>query len=225
MEIRHYYHCYAAGAWAQPVREHIMALGWSRFGGDMTVGLTGPPADRGRAREMILLQLAEWDLPLKVSWVEADEGFEQVTLAAIHRDIHKFTGEQAILYAHTKGARDDSQWNAFWRRSMTARVVADWRSCAEILAGDHDTVGCHWLTPAQHHDPPDWPVNSPFYGGNFWWARASYLRKLPLPLTEHRFHAEEWVGLAGPRAYDLLPGWPSMELCAPGQEITDPVRR
>ena len=52
--VRHYYHCYAAGSWADPVRDHFTALG--RAGLDhavTTVGLVGPPRDRDAARQRI----------------------------------------------------------------------------------------------------------------------------------------------------------------------------
>jgi hypothetical protein len=214
MEMRHFYHIYAGGAWSEPVREHADALGEAGFPGAVTVGLVGPPEDRVRAREMTSLRLAEAGVRVPDVWLEADAGYEQLTLSAV-RDFAVANPGYVILYAHTKGARDNSEWNACWRRSMTRRVVGGWRLCAGLLADGHDTVGCHWLTPERDNDPPDYPVTTPMYGGNFWWATASYLAKLPAPGTESRFSAEEWVGLGGPRAYDLLPGWPTMKLCAP----------
>jgi hypothetical protein len=41
------------------------------------------------------------------------------------------------------------------------------------------------------------------------WAKASYLRRLPPPPRESRWQAETWVSSeSGPKAADLLPGWP-----------------
>jgi len=212
VRLRHYYHVYAAGAWALPVREHIAALGRAGFPGEMIVGLTGPEQDRARAREMIVLRMRGWDLPEPAGWEQADDGFEQVTLARLRADLHQGTDDAAVLYAHTKGARDNSDWNADWRRSMTRHVVGRWRECVQLLASGYDTAGCHWLTREEHHDPPDRVVTVPFYGGNFWWATARYLRTLPEPLTDYRHRAEEWLGTGSPKAYDLLPGWPVPEL-------------
>lgn len=210
MKIRHYYHCYAAGAWSAPVRDHLTALG--RAGLDdmaMTVGLAGPQRDRQVAREMITLRCQRWSLPEPVRWIEADEGWEQVTLRVIREDALATTGDYEVLYAHTKGAHDDSDMNAAWRRSMTRKLVYGWEECTELLAGGYDTAGCHLLTPEGYRDHhPRMNYRSMVYGGNFWWARASYLRTLPLPGSENRHQGEEWIGLGHPKAADLLPGWP-----------------
>ena len=225
MIVKHYYHIFAAGAWSLPVREHVTALGRSGFRGDMTVGLVGPEEDRARTREMMLVRLREWQLPDPVAWAEADEGFEQVTLRQMYADVHATDDEYAVLYAHSKGALFNTPWNAAWRRSMTQHVVSGWPGCAALLK-DYDAVGCHWLTRDRHHDPQlGHFVTTPFFGGNFWMARASYLRTLPPPEDEHRHQAEEWIGLGDPKAHDLLPGWPSLALCTTGAEVNEPDKR
>jgi hypothetical protein len=209
MKIRSYFHVYAAGAWAAPVRDHWTALG--RSGLDdavMSVGLVGPARDRQVAREMITLRSRQWDIPEPVRWLAADEAWEQLTLAQVHADVQEIPGEFAVCYVHTKGAHDDCDRNVAWRRSMTRRVVYGWEHCLDLLAEGYDTAGCHWLTPDEHHNPPNRPVTTPMYAGNFWWARASYLRALPPPGNEYRHRAEEWIGLGNPKAADLLPGWP-----------------
>ena len=215
--IRHFYHVWAEGAWAEPVTEHIAALREAEFSAPMTIGLVGPAADRHIARAAIGGRLAALRLP-DVEWIEQGSGFEQVTLAAALRWVlMNPLGDAAVFYAHTKGAYRRTEGNAVWRRSMTRRLVGGWRDCLGRLAEGYETVGCHWLTPERDHRPPDHPVVTPFYGGNFWWARASYIgRSLPEPSVSSRFDAEKWIGLGDPVACDLLPGWPSMELCLEG---------
>jgi len=200
--VRHYYHCYAAGSWADPVRDHFTALG--RAGLDhavTTVGLVGPPRDRDAARQRIGLLCRNWDIPEPVAWREAEEGWEQVTLQAIYDDVQKDPDEYAVLYCHAKGAYGDTDTNAAWRRSMTRHVVRNWEECLSLL-GSHDAVGCHWVD--SHHHPED----PPFFGGNFWWSKASYLRKLPPPENENRWTAEIWMPQGNPTVFDLKPGWP-----------------
>lgn len=204
--IRHFYHVWAAGAWAEPAVQHAEALLESGFRGHITVGLVGSRLDRAIARERIGSLLAE--LPNStLDWAEADQGYEQVTLALLRSWVHAARGDQAVLYAHTKGAHNQSEMNAEWRRSMTRHVVGDWRTCVSLLR-DYDTIGCHWLTPSLYPHV----VGTPYYGGNFWWARASYLRRLPPLEQQDRHAAEGWIGLGDPYAYDLFPGWPSMQL-------------
>jgi hypothetical protein len=63
-----------------------------------------------------------------------------------------------------------------------------------------ESVGCHWLTgkSADH--------NQNLWGGNFFWAKASFLRTLPsiyergiikvsgIKSIESRYEAEVWIG-------------------------------
>lgn len=203
MKVRHYYHCFAAGAWAEPARDHFTAL--ARSGLDdiaLTVGLVGADRDRAVARDRITELCAKWALPVP-AWTEAEAGWEQVTLSAIHRDAQGIPGEFAVLYMHTKGAARNLDSSASWRRSMTKALTADWEAHVARLEGGYDAVGCHWVKA------PEWPEQEPFFAGNFWWARASYLRTLEPPLNETRWQAETWVSLGKPRIFDALPGWPN----------------
>lgn len=202
MQPRHYFHVYAAGAWECPVREHIAALAEAGLRADTTIGLVGTPGERHKAREVIGDALADVGLPAPAGWVEADEGWEQVTLQQIHLDVQKIPGEYPVLYAHTKGASDDTALNAAWRRAMTRELVGGWQHCTALLADGYDTAGCHWVSAG----------GPSFYGGNFWWATAEYLRRLPAPDSENRWRAETWVSSdSSPRVADLKPGWPRYE--------------
>ena len=201
LPVRHYYHVYAAGAWMQPVREHIAALAVSGLRAPMMIGLVGVRGGRWQAREMITAWLDGAGLPAPERWAEADEGWEQVTLAEIRADVHRIPAEFAVMYAHAKGAHNPSPLNAAWRRSMTRHVVCGREECAGLLEDGYDTAGCHWVHAQKS--------TVMFYAGNFWWARASYLRQLPEPPRESRWQAETWVSsVSGPKAADLLPGWP-----------------
>lgn len=201
LPIRHYYHVYAAGAWMVPVREHLSVLAVSGLRVPMVIGLVGTFAARRQARHEIGRLLEDADLPAPERWAEADEGWEQVTLGEVHADVHRIPAEFAVMYAHAKGAANPSPLNAAWRRSLTRHVVCGWEECAGLLADGHDTAGCHWVTAHKS--------TTAFYAGNFWWARASYLRRLPPPPCESRWQAETWVSsVSDPKAADLLPGWP-----------------
>lgn len=197
MRLAHWCHAYCGGAWREPLTEHLEVLRGADFDGELHWGAVGP-----------LHEIAEAaDLVGQPPDAMAPEGWEQVTLSALHAFAQTHDG--AILYSHTKGAADTSDFRAKWRRSMEMRVVDNWRSNLTALE-DHDVVGCHWLTPDV------WPgtITTPFFGGNYWIARCDYLRRLPECPTTDRFDAERWIGMANPRAFDLLPGWPGEELFA-----------
>lgn len=210
--IRHFYHVWAEGAWSAPVNEHVNALVAAEFSGQITVSLVGPPIDRAAARVRLTSRLAELHSS-PVDWIETDTGFEQVTLSALRASIRSVPPDSPVLYAHTKGAYHQSPWSEAWRRSMTRYVVTGWRQCVQLLADGYDTVGCHWLNPGDA--PAPYEVKSSYYGGNFWWATASYLRRLPPPSETSRYDAEAWIGLGEPRAFDLRPGWPGKEMFLP----------
>lgn len=193
--IRHYYHVWADGAWEEPVYEHATALDLSGLDSDITIGVVG--ADWRRIAVMVAFGLAD-----TASYIEADEGWEDVTLAALWDDAHDHP-DDLFLYCHTKGAYHQSVSNTLWRQAMTARLVTDWHECVDLLR-EHDAVGCHWLDGGTREDP------YMIFAGNFWWATGSYLATLPEPVAWHdRYEAERWVGRGQPRAYDRLPGNPS----------------
>jgi hypothetical protein len=119
LKLAAWYHAYVDGDWTEPVLEHVDALLAADFSGPVYLGLVGASMWRGAARD------AFDPLDVRVA-VEADSGFEQVTLAKVRE--YAQTHDGAVLYAHTKGAADASEFRKQWRRSMTRRVVSDWRA-------------------------------------------------------------------------------------------------
>jgi hypothetical protein len=123
--------------------------------------------------------------------VEADEGWEQVTLNKL-RDFCQ-TDDGVVLYAHTKGAWSRGELARVWRVSMTHDVVTRWRECVDAL----DTVqaaGPFWL----RSDMPEHSEHAHFFGGNFWWARSDYVAALDPVGNDDRYQAEGWIGLGNP---------------------------
>lgn len=212
MNVAAFFHIWADGAWREPLAEFQSALSRSQFDGPVYYVVVGSP-DR-----------AEWVEHGVIAGHWAKSGNESVTINDLRRYAHTHDG--AILYAHTKGAHENTAFRARWRRSMTARVIERWRKNVQYLVDDNgdgcvDAVGCHWLTEAEYPGmfgamtvPAE---GSGFFGGNFWMARCDYLRTLPPCKPEPRWEAEQWIGVGHPRVVDLLPGWPDdrrwPELC------------
>lgn len=198
MSVGVYFHCYAAGAWQTPTEEFLDAFidsGLSEVAGNrLHVGLIGSYAERGAA-----LRSIESRVKRTVVIGEDDEGWEQVTLEAmrLHPD-----GDH-LLYCHTKGAAIVDEWQAAWRRSMYLCCVREWEQCVPWLE-DYDAVGCHLLQPQ-----PGMPQRYPFFGGNVFWVRRSYLERLETPAVTTRYDAEAWIGSGeGFRGKDIRQGWP-----------------
>lgn len=170
----------------------------------MLVGVNGGGADACAAASMA---------PEKAEVVEYPR-----TTRGEHPTLHrlqKWLGDHPdwyVMYHHCKGAihKGEPQYDN-WRRRMEKVCVHEWRRAVKDLDSGVDSVGAHWLTPEQFPSL----VKSPFWGGNFWWAKASFLATLPpMPETAHTrpefYFAESWIGL-GPRrpsVRDYCPGWP-----------------
>lgn len=105
-----------------------------------------------------------------------------------------------IYYFHTKGVsyhgpqKKDRHWLYFkkkveaWREVMEYFNIDKWQVAANVLSDGYDTYGCLRYPPK--------PAIFSMYSGNFWWARATYLRTLQPVGTkerEDRMLAEAWI--------------------------------
>lgn len=201
LPVYHWYHIFADGAWEQPAAEHAAALRDAGFAASrITAGLIGSGPRLAAARDWAIAELTDFG-PL--GFVTAETGFEQVTLRAMQAWARgRFHGEAACLYAHTKGAYNPAPGSAAWRQHMTRQVVTGWRDCVQLLGDGHDAAGPSWMMSPWYA--------APFFAGNFWWARASYLARLPdvprnlLNATppgesgDNRWDAEVWIGMGRP---------------------------
>lgn len=187
-QVRCYYHIYADGAWERIVDEFLRA--WARSGVDtlpLNVGIVGSSANR----EAVKLHLQQMR-PDAVVVAEAERGWEQVTLDQMHFDaLHAVASDEEVyyLYAHTKcSAYPQGDLGENWRREMTWwNVVHADLAVAALDAGAH-VAGIHWMQglEGQPH----------YFGGNFWWARATVLAAIGFPGHASRYDAETWVGTA-----------------------------
>lgn len=138
-------------------------------------------------------------------WYEATTGY--------YLQEHVHTTEEDFYVCHIthKGCSHPNPGNhQNWRKYMEYWNIERWQDCVAKLDEGYDTCGASYL-----NNPP-----YPFYAGNFFWAKASYLRKcrrLKTPLENnfqpqfegqphHRFDWECWHGSGNPKAYDLHPG-------------------
>jgi len=191
-EIRHFYHLFLDGdaRWQDIANEYAEVLQASGFPVVPVVGLIG--ADRDEARQWVAGR--GWTLG-----AEADAGYEQVTLIALQRALAGMADDTAVLYTHGKGAWRNMPLEDQWRRSMLWHLVFGWQDCVKLLDA-HEVVGCHWR-------------RGDHFAGNFWWARAGFLRGLPVlapaVAESERYAAELWLGEGHPsRVANLVEGFP-----------------
>jgi len=117
-------------------------------------------------------------------------GNEFTTLDLIEKDKEKFGDNDYILYIHTKGAsrlKNDNYKNLVaWRHYMNYFNIEKVDNVFKCFAKtSYNTFGCNFIkfenTNAKKH-----------YSGNFWWAKASYLKTIDvLNINKsNRFNAE-----------------------------------
>jgi hypothetical protein len=206
MRVAAWYHVYCAGTWRAPLGEHLSALARTSFDGPTFFGIVGPGMERAKVRNLLTVRI-----PGHVVCAQAPRGWEQETLDPLH-DWAKANPDDAVLYAHTKGAAQPTAWNEAWRRSMTCALFGNLEANLAALEDGRDAVGCHWLTTEQF--PGLIPAQGfPFFGGNFWLARCDYLARLPVCSRQSRHEAEAWIGHGDPKVVDLQPGWPGTTNC------------
>ena len=196
MKINHFYHVYTDGDWVEAVDEHCTALKEHGLADELDgfyLGLVGTEENRLTALSRITMH---HNMNAEVI-AEAPFQWEQVTLEPLRR--FSTTNDGYVLYAHTKGAANHTPINIAWRSSMCYYNVVKWRDAVAKLDEGYKAVGCHW-------------VNDAIFGGNYWWAKTSYLKLLPTLRMDHRWRAEEWIGLAiadsKTEIFDMNFGWP-----------------
>ena len=111
------------------------------------------------------------------------KGNEFVTLDILEKDVDKFGDSDYILYLHTKGASKQSNQNVIsWRQLMNYFNIEKCKNIFKIFEKtSYNTYGVLLGTAGK------WRL----YSGNFWWAKASYLKTIQMDgVRRNRFNAE-----------------------------------
>lgn len=111
------------------------------------------------------------------------KGNEFTTLELIEKDIEKFADSDYILYFHTKGASKQDNANVIsWRHLMNYFNIEKAKNVFKLFEKtDFNTYGVLFGNAGK------WRI----YSGNFWWAKASYLKTIEIGgAKRNRFNAE-----------------------------------
>ncbi len=131
-----------------------------------------------------------------------------------------------VLYFHSKGASrpfcgtNHGDFIKRWRDCMMHNCVSNWRQCVAALDEGFDACGCHWMQSEGLDESQN------LFGGNFWWAKGSYLLTLPsifnrarikqsgIDSLESRFESEVWIGNGKrkPKVCDFHAGHPNVHM-------------
>jgi hypothetical protein len=108
-------------------------------------------------------------------------GNEWITLDLIRKDVEKFGDSDYILYLHTKGAskQQDGKYENIitWRHLMNYFNIEKVKNVFKIFdKTEYNTYGVLYGEIYDSLLRSDWKL----YSGNFWWAKASYLKTINL---------------------------------------------
>lgn len=148
-----------------------------------------------------------------------DNGADSKSLLRTMNEVRawaKLNPDWFLCFFHIKGVTHphDAFYTA-WRKCMERSVIINWIRCVQDLSSGYETVGAHWLTREKYGNC----VTFPFWGGQFFWARASFLSELPqLPdqpsCRQDWFLSENWIGMGRtPKVKDYAPHWPNPKPC------------
>jgi len=120
---------------------------------------------------------------IKIIYTGKVSDYERPTLLHMKQSSLTDPSDTKYYYLHTKGIRHFNTKNeeaiVTWIKSMLYWNFVRWRDAVSIL-DTHETYGCHYLT-GRH------------YSGNFWWATAEHIQKLPDTIHEHYNGPEDWI--------------------------------
>jgi hypothetical protein len=171
---------YLGPGFKEAYQSHIAHLANTMAFDEVRVGIVGPPAERRNVRKYIIP--SKWKVV-----AEANEGFEQVTLAAIDVD-----DEDLVAYSHTKGAGNPHAVNRRWREHLEQKLFEEmqpgWLT---------DICVPNWLTESVTGVLPEGCAG--FSPGNYFWAWGYFLNKLPEIDMSDRYAAETWIGMGNPQ--------------------------
>jgi len=210
-KIYHFYHFYADGKNSlYAITVHLnnlistnLSINLEKF----CIGIVGSDVNREKIKELLLSRTNE--IPIEIV-VEAEKGYEQVTLEKLHE--HAKSHEGYYFYAHSKSAAYAHRSNECWMKTMEYYNISNWTESVYRLRS-YDATGCFWLTHKQHPNLIHWfntePNTNSFFGGNYWWATSEVIRELPLLDHSNRYLAEQWIGSKQDlKIYDLNRGLP-----------------
>lgn len=106
---------------------------------------------------------------------------------------YTFSDKAKVLYLHSKGLK---WWDTPYQQNVEDWIhlllhwnVKCWKQAIEKLDEGFDTYGCNVFRNEEH------PVH---YSGNFWWAKASYLKTLSDSIGPRYNDPEYWI-LSNPK--------------------------
>ena len=162
-DVRGFLHVCCVGTFREVTREIVHALlesGLYDRSVAIELGVLGDEAEQ-QVVETLIRPFERFQIAFRSNDIGE---YEFPTLGLLQDACQTWTGP--VYYLHTKGVTRSpyDQYSRYWRQLLLDEVVTNHQRClAELAAAD--AVGTNW--------------SSNHYSGNFWWARAPHIRRLP----------------------------------------------
>lgn len=186
-----FYHIAAMNHWREVVAEQLGVLARAGFGGLLQITFSGPEWDERFIRETCRARGLRYELCQQDTGLTSFE-FPALRLLQTVCD-QGFDGH--VLYFHTKAVSTPQMWERMiWRWTMNGWCLARWSELETALAqSECDAAGTLWVS-ALH------PTGA--FAGNFWHAKASYIRTLT-PLDTYIAEFSAMLATHNPSSYSV----------------------
>ena len=173
MRIVGFYHTPDLPGWNEVMSDQLTKMSESGLLDridELHVCMNGNPSSFITAQET----LAEYKNVVFIPVSDTTDRGEYPTLNYLKDFCDKHTEEFYVMYTHLKGlSKLGDPYRNDWRQYMDYWQIERWEDNVAALDRNYETTGINFNDhPARIHDI--WP----HYSGNFWWARASYVRRL-----------------------------------------------
>jgi len=184
-----------AGQWQDIIKEQVQQ--WNQSGltdiAEINVGINGTNEEYKEACSIFPIKSNCWYNGYDVAW-------EFPTINKMIKIIQNFTDDTSICYHHTKAVSwNTNPYHVAWRKAMQWYCIENWKVCIKAL-DQVETCGIFW------YDKKNYPFH---FSGNFFWARAGYLKTLSELIDNgDRMLAETWItsNNSTPSVIDFNPG-------------------
>lgn len=168
MKVLAYYHIFCLNHWREIITGHCRVLSEAGFTHPINVSFIGNEDCWQEALEIAQAFGIQFVLRARS---ENPRDFEAPAMRLIEADCAALGNEHAsVMYFHTKAATKPGVQNDFyWRGVMTHFCIREWKARVAALA--EFEVSCPFWWDDGH-------TNVAHSQGTFWWARASWIRKL-----------------------------------------------
>jgi hypothetical protein len=183
-KARLYWHIFVTDKTPAIVAEQLRFVRWQPYPVTAVITSGGDYTDQVRT---ISGMLDAYKMVDKVKIVPEKE-YEFDTLKFLYREAGDY---EFVGYFHTKGAVKDYAQTNFWRNLMnfyTVQMAENSILCLD--SGGYDFIGVMGTNGLAGQKP--------YIAGNCWWARSSYIKRLPFPAllpVQTRYDCELWIGL------------------------------